>query len=292
MSARLLAASVALAALAAVPGVAHAQNQLGANQSLRDNQQIRSNNGQTHLIMQTDCNLVLYRGARALWSSRTNGRGDGCYAIMQSDGNLVVYDAAGTALWASNTSGRSNAALQLEDDGNMAIYSGGRAVWQTNTAPPPPATLPERPRPPGGGDGWTGGGGGSWGGASRPWEGADQMRPGDELSGSREESLESPRGSYRLTMRQSCELEVTQGSGWSGRQVWRAGTQYAGRNCRLVLRNSGDLVVIADGRAIWGTNTSGRNAIAFVDRDGNLIVYDRDRNRELFNSRRDYGRRY
>lgn len=285
------AALLAFAALAAmVPGIAHAQNTLRVDTNLTANQQIRSQNGRFHLIMQSDCNLVLYEGGRALWASNTHNRGFGCFVRMQGDGNLVVYDSNETPLWASNTVGRSNPTLQVEDSGDLVMYSGGRAVWRTNTAQRAPE--PDRPGRPGGGSGGGSGGGGGGYDRDRPWQGADVLRSGDELRNDREDSISSARGDYRLTLRRSCELEVADSRGWNARVRWSAGTAYAGRNCRLVLRNNGELILIADGRTIWGTGSSGRDAIAYVDRDGYLVVYDRDRNREIFSSRRDRGRRY
>ncbi len=129
-----LPAFLAAAVVLAVPAVASAQAQLGANQDLGPNQQIQSSNNRFHLIMQSDCNLVLYEGARALWASGTHGRGRDCRAVMQSDGNLVVYDASQAPLWASNTAGRSGATLRLEDSGNLQVASGSRTLWQSNTA--------------------------------------------------------------------------------------------------------------------------------------------------------------
>jgi hypothetical protein len=69
------------------------------------------------LVMQSDCNLVLYQYNQPIWSSGTNKGYNGapagntpgspyygCYAVMQSDGNLVIYvPNGGGALWASGT---------------------------------------------------------------------------------------------------------------------------------------------------------------------------------------------
>ncbi|KAK1265031.1 hypothetical protein QJS04_geneDACA021315 [Acorus gramineus] len=54
--------------------------------------------------------------------------------IMQNDCNLVLYDG-GRAIWASNTNGRgSSCVLRMQYDGNLVIYaSGERAVWASNT---------------------------------------------------------------------------------------------------------------------------------------------------------------
>lgn len=89
-------------------------------------------NGPYRFIMQTDCNLVLYMNqTRALWSSRTDGRGTSCRATLQNDGNLVVF--SGTAsVWNSGTArGSNNYRLIVQSDGNVVIY--GAALWATNT---------------------------------------------------------------------------------------------------------------------------------------------------------------
>ncbi|KAJ3318537.1 hypothetical protein HDV06_000420 [Boothiomyces sp. JEL0866] len=96
----------------------------------------------THqLIMQNDCNLVLYSGSKPIWSSNTYiGAHDGQHkcdqaiAFMQTDGNFVVYDGNNHALWATGTQG-SNFYAIVQDDGNFVIYDPGneKAVWASNT---------------------------------------------------------------------------------------------------------------------------------------------------------------
>ncbi|MFC3690381.1 hypothetical protein [Aquipuribacter hungaricus] len=61
--------------------------------------------GGSRLLMQTDGNLVLYRGSVPLWSSRTQGN-PGAFAVLQGDGNLVVHTSAEQGrrvLWYSDT---------------------------------------------------------------------------------------------------------------------------------------------------------------------------------------------
>ncbi|MQL74280.1 hypothetical protein Taro_006643 [Colocasia esculenta] len=90
------------------------------------------NQGNYALTMQTDCNLVLYDGGRAVWASGTNGRGSSCRVTMQRDGNLVVYNGNGAAVWSSGTArGTGNYALVLQRDRNLVIY--GPAIWATGT---------------------------------------------------------------------------------------------------------------------------------------------------------------
>ncbi|XP_058106570.1 mannose-specific lectin-like [Magnolia sinica] len=89
-------------------------------------------NGPYRFIMQADCNLVLYvNTTRALWSSRTSGRGTSCRATLQNNGNLVVLSGT-DIVWTSNTAvGANNYRLIVQGDGNVVIY--GAAMWATNT---------------------------------------------------------------------------------------------------------------------------------------------------------------
>ncbi|XP_020115016.1 mannose-specific lectin-like [Ananas comosus] len=86
------------------------------------------------LVMQSDCNLVLYvNKSRALWSSQTDRKGTACRAELQSSGNLVVFSGGGgDVLWTSNSArGPNSYRLVVQGDGNVVIY--GAAVWATNT---------------------------------------------------------------------------------------------------------------------------------------------------------------
>lgn len=86
------------------------------------------------LAMQSDGNLVVYEGSRALWASGTAGYHPGARVAMQGDGNLVLYDNYG-AYWSSrtNSSANANAWLAMQTDGNLVVYKpSGQAVWATN----------------------------------------------------------------------------------------------------------------------------------------------------------------
>lgn len=87
------------------------------------------------LVMQTDGNLVVYdEHGRGRWASHTEGTG--YRADFQTDGNFVVY-TKGTprrAVWSSGTGGHPGARLRVQDDGNVVIYDGSQAIWNTGTA--------------------------------------------------------------------------------------------------------------------------------------------------------------
>ena len=107
---------------------------LRPDQRLISNRQdsIVSNNGQFKLVMQSDGNLVLYKGGSALWASGTDGL-DVESCVMQNDGNLVLYlEGSGRAVWASNT-GDPGSFLVVQDDSNLVIYKPNHPVWATGT---------------------------------------------------------------------------------------------------------------------------------------------------------------
>lgn len=100
-------------------------------------------NRQYRLIMQQDGNLVLYKGARALWASNTRGQGN--TATFEPNGVLRVKNASERQLWASpngmpNRYPMPGAGLVMQDDGNLVIYrisdDGSQAtpLWHTRTA--------------------------------------------------------------------------------------------------------------------------------------------------------------
>lgn len=110
---------------------------VGPNDAMIPGTSLVSGNGQYSLQMQTDGNLVVYRGSSALWSSRTGGQAIRHF-VVQSDGNLVLYRTDGTVAWASGTSGRTLGFLTMQDDGNLVLYnSANAAIWASNTAQGP-----------------------------------------------------------------------------------------------------------------------------------------------------------
>ncbi|MQL93794.1 hypothetical protein Taro_026433 [Colocasia esculenta] len=125
--ARATAAAMVLAVLAAA---AMAEDVMFNGESLNTNEFLE--NGPYRLVMQGDCNLVLYvNRSRPLWASGTNGRGTSCRATLQNNGNLVVLTGS-DVVWTSNSArGPNSYRLIVQSDGNVVIY--GAALWATNT---------------------------------------------------------------------------------------------------------------------------------------------------------------
>ncbi|HLL84782.1 MAG TPA: hypothetical protein VK420_19090 [Longimicrobium sp.] len=103
---------------------------LPPGKSLYPGQSVTSCNGRNRLTLNGDGNLVLYRDGAALWASNTAGTGSNV-AVMQGDGNFVVYAPWG-ATWATGTR-LAGSRLEVQDDANMVIFSGGWPVWTSDT---------------------------------------------------------------------------------------------------------------------------------------------------------------
>lgn len=109
--------------------------------------------GASTLVVQGDGNLVIYKnGAGATWSTSTNGV-PSPWLVMQDDGNLVLYDNTNRAVWCSAAGflgdrllagERLNTGQQMvsrgglyrlvmQANGNLVVYSGATALWNTAT---------------------------------------------------------------------------------------------------------------------------------------------------------------
>ncbi len=67
--------------------------------------------GRTRLIMQSNGDLVLYWGGRAVWTSHTDVPGS--RLVLLHNGNLVIYTPANRAVWQSGTKGIRPAGLEV-----------------------------------------------------------------------------------------------------------------------------------------------------------------------------------
>jgi hypothetical protein len=121
---------------------------LNAGDSLAMGSQLRSANGAYSLVMQSDGNLVLYQGtpsassavwATGTWSQPATWRPT--RADMQGDGNFVLYNPTGFASWATGTHNHPGARLVLQDDRNVVVYEGQRALWASHTWIPGPVPV-------------------------------------------------------------------------------------------------------------------------------------------------------
>ncbi len=105
----------------------------GSNINLFRGQSFVSGNGY-RFVFQNDQNVVFYHpNGTPLWATGTDNTGADRLSI-QSDGNLVLY-RGNTALWASNTSGRMGSSLVVQGDGNLVLYTPqNQPIWASNTS--------------------------------------------------------------------------------------------------------------------------------------------------------------
>ncbi len=91
-----------------------------------------SADGRYQVVMQTDGNLVEYRGrGRALWSSRTPGH-PGAWAAMRPNGSLVVYETGNQVLFTTGTGGRGRSYALIRNTGSFVVRTyAGRLTWPT-----------------------------------------------------------------------------------------------------------------------------------------------------------------
>jgi nucleoid-associated protein YgaU len=58
---------------------------------------------------------------------------NGAYTLtLQDDGNLVLY-AGDRAVWASGTNGQNAERLEVQKDGNCVLYTPDKPIWHTDT---------------------------------------------------------------------------------------------------------------------------------------------------------------
>jgi hypothetical protein len=130
----------------------NAPGTLRAGQTLFAGQSISSPDGQFHLDMQADGNLVVYMGAGtgfAVWNSGTQGSG-AVGATMQADGNFVLYAPANRAVWATGTVTNNATGVMTMTDGGIITLSNNqnKNYWSSwlqdpsiNSTPTGPATY-------------------------------------------------------------------------------------------------------------------------------------------------------
>ena len=192
------------------------------------------------------------------------------HLVMQGDGNLVLY-TGGVALWNSETSGKDGDILVMQGDGNLVLYSKTScALWASGTSGHPGATLAVQ------NDGnivvyhagtalWSSG----TGGVLPAPTACGAIAAGHGLAAG--ESVQSCDGRFELALQSDGNLVLYA----SGMALWNTGTDCEyGRS--LAMQTDGNLVLYSNtGAPIWDSHTSGHPGATFaVQTDGNLVVYD------------------
>ncbi|KAM9481614.1 B-type lectin plumieribetin-like [Clarias gariepinus] len=108
------------------------RNFLSINDELHKGDFLLSNNREYKAIFQDDGNFVVY-GWRPVWASNTCGVRDAHRLIMQEDCNLVMYTPC-KPVWATDTNrtGVLRCRLTLGDDGVLVVDNDGHTVWKSS----------------------------------------------------------------------------------------------------------------------------------------------------------------
>ncbi|XP_026783418.2 B-type lectin plumieribetin-like [Pangasianodon hypophthalmus] len=107
------------------------RNFLSMNDELHKGDFLLSNNQEYKAIFQEDGNFVVY-GWRPLWASDTYGNTSAQRLIMQEDCNLVMY-TPDKPVWATNTNCSSvkRCRLTLGNNGILVVENDGIVVWKS-----------------------------------------------------------------------------------------------------------------------------------------------------------------
>ncbi len=247
-----------------------ALNILTAGSVLFGNQTQYLSNSGYYLVVQPDCNLVMYQCltlaiCHQYTQTNTTGEGSDCFLTMQEDGNLVLYNTTcgnwRCAKWASNTATPGNTKdssffLMLQSNGELDIYNfendnpklysaivPASSVNPSATGSPPSFNLSLSTTPTlifyG------------------PYMAIGYYLP--KLS-----SLQN--GPFSLTLENDCTLQSKNGS--SNTVLWENSSNGSGINqqCELTLQQDGNLQIqTTDTKEIlWTTNTPGDSSVNWV----------------------------
>ncbi len=115
-------------------------------ESLEAGESLYSPNGNFELTLQTDGNLVLrdLSVQEDIWSSNTAGH-EATHLMMQHDGNLALYKPPIRPyhlLWNSRTDGWSQTYATVRDNGTLTVNRrDGRVLWTVGTSTPQTAFV-------------------------------------------------------------------------------------------------------------------------------------------------------
>ncbi|XP_014874519.1 mannose-specific lectin-like [Poecilia latipinna] len=107
------------------------RNYMSKNDELRKGDYLMSNNGQWKAVFQDDGNFVIY-GWKPIWASDTCGS-DVTRLIMQADCNLVMYNQCNQPKWATGSykQGDNVCRLHLSDEGILHLHHDSQELWNS-----------------------------------------------------------------------------------------------------------------------------------------------------------------
>lgn len=220
-------------------------------------------------------------GAAVLVAGEVLGRGESLRSAdgrsvlaMQDDANLVLY-AGSRAVWQTRPA-PGWAFLVMQPDGNLVVYAGSLASWQSGTAGHPGARAVVQDDgnlvvySSGGVPLWQSGTAGAPD-APPPFGGGPSLAPGTRLDPGTQMTSADRRFVVAMQPDGNLVLYVPGGPRWQSGTAGRPGSF-------AVMQPDGNLVVYGpSGVPSWQSGTAGvTGAVAVLQDDGNLVVYGRD----------------
>lgn len=234
-----------------------------------------------YLLMKNDCDLVLYEDTKAILSSNTSRRAEGCNLRLQAGGNLAIYNTTrsvsnSTPLWEFRTFSNIGTyySLVLNCNGSLIIFDFVNAapVASLSASMTTGSTLEL--------DNLNNSSTLAWAPSSAV-DGLPYMPVGYYLDEGC--SLKSLSGTFNLTLAYDCNLQSLERlQNGSSRTLWETKTMSfgPGHQCRLSLQSDGNLRIstIGSDTFVWASNVTGDVAVNWalvVDHvKGDVIVRD------------------
>ncbi|RWR91657.1 mannose-specific lectin 3-like protein [Cinnamomum micranthum f. kanehirae] len=199
------------------------------------------------LMLQLDCNLVLYDKNKAVWSTKT--KASSCSLQLKTTGELVLSGRSGETLWSSGTRGSEQGkyVFVLQEDRNLVVY--GTQLWDTNTGlstpiHPPLTPIDMDPR------------------AENALIPRRILYPGNSVK----------KGQWELKLETNCNLVLYEDG---DKVIWA--TNVTGKKedgCYLKNDAEGGLYVNdGSGNTIWTTGTSTPLSLLVLQSDRDLVLY-------------------
>lgn len=194
------------------------------------------------LMLQPDCNLVLYDKSQTIWA--TNTKASTCSLTLERTGELVLSDGSGNRMWGSNRrGGQGHYVLVLQKDRNLVVFGPGR--WDSGTGV---ATSP--PRIP----------------ISMDMRAENVLYPGSILYPGNSLKNEN----WELKLESSCNLVLYEDG---DEVIWSTNTAGKANACYLKMELTGNLNLYAGGgNTLWTAGRSVGNSVLVLQNDRNLVI--------------------
>nr|APQ47297.1 lectin [Sauromatum venosum] len=214
-------------------------NYLLSDETLNTDGHLKS--GDVDLVMQDDCNLVLYNGG---WQSNTANKGQQCKLTLTNRGELIIKAGDGSTVWSSGSqSVKGNYAAVVHPEGKLVIY--GPSVFKINPWVPGLNSPHLRNLP-----------------FTNNMLFSGQVLYGDGMLTAR---------NHRFVMQGDCNMVL-----YGGKFGWQSNTHGNGEHCFARLTHKGELVIKDDDfKTVWSSRSSSKQGayVLILRDDGFAVIY-------------------